>query len=1284
MQYSASGDGRAPGAGIAEDAHPDRGSVAGSRARGPITRFPYPGEAPRVAFRVPDIGLRDGVRVPIDDPGAQEIWVDPPDEQETRTLLGLLPALRRGALDPLMVPGVRDGVVVRVRGISLPEHPPGRVYAPSEPSPTESVESPEGTGQQSGDESGGVQGWAWPADAQAGPHLRARARSRSRGRLLDVVFAAAAAFAAAGPRAAGAVATLSTQGQRHTGGVRGVLGRAFDPTCGFPGEGPMARTATRGEVLKLSTINVTSWAGGVARGALGTRADVLLLQETRLEGPALRGARAEARRGGYWGRWTQASRLSRMGAASGGLSELCHVDRAWRKGGSGLNHPHALEGRWSHTVFLAGGTQVHVFNVYGWPEGSPDRAARQGALWVEIFTEIAALGGAPWVAGGDWNATPDEVWPHVLNPRVGGVLPGPASRRPTCFPVSGEPRELDFFLISRSLSHCVQRYNVGLPGDYSVHCEVALTLRLEGLNRPVPTLIRPRAIPELEAPPGPLQGVPPGQEGAPRRRALHWGDPIGLASTAQGSWDAWTRKAEDCLLRASAIPEARWGPYRGRGEGIKIRRRRPCPRTTTAAGGEEHGRARALAVRAARYRDLARAKRDGRTVLAGHLAEAIASDPPRDQDPEWARRDRAIATGLARTEQVQAWAGEALLLAKAASQGVAAARREAWTQWANQVWERSPGKLYAWCRGEKPPSIVATTDATGEWLMQPDEVVGEATRQWEALWSPPNGGGEPPPGLPFNELPGMEPLTGGLLRGIVARMSVHKAGGLDAWSVRELRALPEQAFHDLARVLHQVEAEGVWPVGLTGAVVALLPKKEDHAPMAQRPISLLPMVYRLWAATRGSLLKRWLGERGHVSAWGHGPGRGADTAAWMGAVQAELAAARGQDAFGAYVDCEKCYDHVDLEALGFEGCLRGLGRLVRLAAAQYRGTRFVRWAGALGRGVTPSSGIPAGCPLANGMLHLYLLGAMRGTEEEAPSAELRTYVDDWRLFASGERAAASRAIVGGLHAARRQLESKGMVVSLSKTVLLASGAAARATLRAAAGEHKGMVSLAVKDLGVDDTLGACNRRAVQRKRVGDAAEAGSRIARLPTGWAGRITMAGALARSQYAWGADTLGMSAGTLRHLRKWIAHAVLGGSPARRAPEVVLALAAPGSFLEPRLHLLYVTVTNWSKRLAEHPDLGQTVELVWQKEVADPTPVSRHRGPIAVLVAAIRGVGWRPDAPASWATEAGARVNPANLEETSCRLVHRLRDLRWAGDRKSTRLNSSHSSVSRMPSSA
>ena len=64
-------------------------------------------------------------------------------------------------------------------------------------------------------------------------------------------------------------------------------------------------------------------------------------------------------------------------------------------------------------------------------------------------------------------------------------------------------------------------------------------------------------------------------------------------------------------------------------------------------------------------------------------------------------------------------------------------------------------------------------------------------------------------------------------------------------------------------------------------MVTLLPKKGDHGRLAQRPISFLPMIYRLWAAARADMLKKWFAENRHESALGQGLGKGAGTAAWM-------------------------------------------------------------------------------------------------------------------------------------------------------------------------------------------------------------------------------------------------------------------------------------------------------------------------------------------------------------------------------------------------------------------
>ena len=275
------------------------------------------------------------------------------------------------------------------------------------------------------------------------------------------------------------------------------------------------------------------------------------------------------------------------------------------------------------------------------------------------------------------------------------------------------------------------------------------------------------------------------------------------------------------------------------------------------------------------------------------------------------------------------------------------------------------------------------------------------------------------------------------------------------------------------------------------------------------------MVYRLWAAARGAILKEWFVKAGHASAWGQGKGKGADTAAWMAAAQAELASAGGYEAIATYIDCEKCYDNISLSDLAFQGCLQGLGKLVSLAAAQYAGQRYVRWAGAMSRPVDPTHGIPASCPLANGMLNLFLLRATRNTTDQTQETELRTYADDWRLFAQGLRMTAAQDIVGSFVAASDELRRTGMVVSLTKSVILASGSSARAVLRQVAGAFGDQVAIhVVKDLGFDDTLTAVRKVPAQRKRVGDALASAGRVARLPHGWKHRAHLTAFVSKNQ--------------------------------------------------------------------------------------------------------------------------------------------------------------------------
>eukprot|EP00972_Heterocapsa_arctica_P072097 10648382-Heterocapsa_arctica.AAC.1 len=78
-----------------------------------------------------------------------------------------------------------------------------------------------------------------------------------------------------------------------------------------------------------------------------------------------------------------------------------------------------------------------------------------------------------------------------------------------------------------------------------------------------------------------------------------------------------------------------------------------------------------------------------------------------------------------------------------------------------------------------------------------------------------------------------------------------------------------------------------------------------------------------------------------------------------------------------------------------------------------------------------------------------------------------------------------------------------------------------------------MISLEVKDLGVDSTLGPLRRVTTQRKRLGAIAGTARRIAQV--GWRGRLTLCTSLLKSATQWGSDITGIPAKSIQNLRYW-----------------------------------------------------------------------------------------------------------------------------------------------------
>ena len=185
--------------------------------------------------------------------------------------------------------------------------------------------------------------------------------------------------------------------------------------------------------------------------------------------------------------------------------------------------------------------------------------------------------------------------------------------------------------------------------------------------------------------------------------------------------------------------------------------------------------------------------------------------------------------------------------------------------------------------------------------------------------------------LPFLPEVALPRLTGEMLADVVRRKGAT-AGSLDGWGWREFKALPVSWFDGLARILTKVEDTGLWPDGLLDAYFAMIPKTDgDATPLGQRPLSVLPVVYRIWASARMGQLEDWFKSWVPDSVFSAGGGRGSVEAWYTSALDVEvvLTGATDSDIHLFVADVIQSFGTVDrrildrvLSRLGLPGCFR--------------------------------------------------------------------------------------------------------------------------------------------------------------------------------------------------------------------------------------------------------------------------------------------------------------------------------------------------------------------------
>lgn len=275
----------------------------------------------------------------------------------------------------------------------------------------------------------------------------------------------------------------------------------------------------------------------------------------------------------------------------------------------------------------------------------------------------------------------------------------------------------------------------------------------------------------------------------------------------------------------------------------------------------------------------------------------------------------------------------------------------------------------------------------------------------------------------------------------------HAATGMDGVSVADLRNMPHMLIDQMLKLIDHIELTADWPDQLVHGAVHSLQKVQDACKVSQyRPITILPVVYRLWSSIRCKLLIRHLQRYAPPGIYGNVTGKSA-TAMWYELqMQIEIAQWEDRPLTGSIADIVKAFN-----------CLP---RVPILAAAVQLGVhpRIVRpWTSMLGKltrhfvirksygpGLQSATGLAegdglsvAGMMITNIVMHRYM--SLR-----CPDIHMLSYVDNWEMNAE-----TVEEVQQGMHQLERFCELWDLQLDQNKTVYWSVNANDRKTLRQA-------------------------------------------------------------------------------------------------------------------------------------------------------------------------------------------------------------------------------------------
>ena len=214
---------------------------------------------------------------------------------------------------------------------------------------------------------------------------------------------------------------------------------------------------------------------------------------------------------------------------------------------------------------------------------------------------------------------------------------------------------------------------------------------------------------------------------------------------------------------------------------------------------------------------------------------------------------------------------------------------------------------------------------------------------------------------------------------ISKKLKNNTATGLDGWRPSEFKQLPNCLLLALLDVYKLCEVSGHFPSSFYFSYTTLIPKGLSRTPLSLRPITVLPVPYRIYASLRCQTLLTWQNSWIHPSQFAFCKGR--STTSLNSHLSFDLL--HRYQTYGAFAgiqfDFAKCFDSIPYtviwDTLQYHGCDPKLICLLQHLYTHMN--RCFRYAGCIGSFWYATNGLLQGDPLSVVILNCVLCPLLR-------------------------------------------------------------------------------------------------------------------------------------------------------------------------------------------------------------------------------------------------------------------------------------------------------------------